>query len=285
MRALAPFFALTALTLTSVAVAETAASPADVAAAERAFAAKAKADGMTLAFQSFVADEAVALHATATSAKAEWGARKNRVGPPFLEWYPAYTGVARSGDLGFSTGPYLFDGGKAYGYYFSIWKKQPDGSWKWVLDHGAPLAEKPVFEPGTATEYAPVAKVGSLNQATAFAEVAEAENTLAAALATRGGKAYAPYIADDTRIMGLEPGPTIGRAEVTKALARRPASLVVKAWGGEASKAGDLAYTYGEAHWSVDGKALNGHYVRIWQKRGNRWILLFDEVVDGRENG
>jgi PleD family two-component response regulator len=25
---------------------------------------------------------------------------------------------------------------KSYGYYASIWKKQTDGSWKWVLDNG-----------------------------------------------------------------------------------------------------------------------------------------------------
>lgn len=53
------------------------------------------------------------------------------------------------------------------------------------------------------------------------------------------------------------------------------------AQGGGASDAGDLAWTYGTAHWSVAGAAKEGHYVRIWQKRAEGWKLVFAQILPG----
>jgi ketosteroid isomerase-like protein len=57
-----------------------------------------------------------------------------------LEWQPKFGAVAASGDLGYTYGLYaLKPKGKdttIYGTYISIWKKQSDGSWKFVLDSG-----------------------------------------------------------------------------------------------------------------------------------------------------
>ncbi len=57
-----------------------------------------------------------------------------------LEWQPKYGAVAASGELGYTYGLYaLKPKGKdtaIYGTYISIWKKQSDGSWKFVLDSG-----------------------------------------------------------------------------------------------------------------------------------------------------
>jgi ketosteroid isomerase-like protein len=60
-----------------------------------------------------------------------------------LMWEPFRADVAKSGDLGYTLGDYEFhskgpDGKDVtrYGKYCSVWKKQPDGSWKWVVDIG-----------------------------------------------------------------------------------------------------------------------------------------------------
>jgi len=65
-----------------------------------------------------------------------------------LAWKPFRAEVARSGDLGYTLGTYESRGsgpdGKPvtrYGKYCSVWKKQPDGSWKWVVDVGTPSPE------------------------------------------------------------------------------------------------------------------------------------------------
>jgi ketosteroid isomerase-like protein len=57
-----------------------------------------------------------------------------------LEWQPKFGAVAASGELGYTYGLYALKP-KAkdttiYGTYISIWKKQSDGSWKFVLDSG-----------------------------------------------------------------------------------------------------------------------------------------------------
>jgi ketosteroid isomerase-like protein len=66
-----------------------------------------------------------------------------------LTWTPVDAGISISGDLGWTSGTYEFRSkdkdGKVtieHGKYTSIWKKQPDGNWKIVLDMGNASAEK-----------------------------------------------------------------------------------------------------------------------------------------------
>ena len=58
-----------------------------------------------------------------------------------LKWHPLKAEVGRSNDLGYTFGVWeLYMKGKdttMYGNYISIWKKQSDGSWKYVLDAGS----------------------------------------------------------------------------------------------------------------------------------------------------
>ena len=60
-----------------------------------------------------------------------------------LTWTPSGSGIAASGDLGYTYGEYTFktrdkDGHPIvrYGKYTTIWKKQSDGTWKIALDMG-----------------------------------------------------------------------------------------------------------------------------------------------------
>ena len=58
-----------------------------------------------------------------------------------LSWTPGSVEVAASGDLGYTIGRWELGprvGGPALvrGSYVTIWRKQPDGSWKVVLDAG-----------------------------------------------------------------------------------------------------------------------------------------------------
>ncbi len=59
-----------------------------------------------------------------------------------LTWVPASAEVADSRDLGFTYGIYTLtlhkDSSVQKGTYVSIWKKQPDGNWKFLLDTGNP---------------------------------------------------------------------------------------------------------------------------------------------------
>ena len=57
-----------------------------------------------------------------------------------LKWQPSKGVVAESGELGYTYGLYQLQSKikdtTIFGTYVSIWKKQSDGSWKFVLDSG-----------------------------------------------------------------------------------------------------------------------------------------------------
>ncbi len=64
-----------------------------------------------------------------------------------LTWKPLYADVATSGDLGYTYGRWLFVTAKndsSEGTYCSIWKRQTDGGWKFVLDTGNEGLKPPV---------------------------------------------------------------------------------------------------------------------------------------------
>lgn len=55
-----------------------------------------------------------------------------------LTWIPLSADVAHSGEMGFTYGIYLFkaDSATQKGTYVSIWKKDENGQWKYLLDTG-----------------------------------------------------------------------------------------------------------------------------------------------------
>lgn len=64
-----------------------------------------------------------------------------------LTWEPLRADIAASGDLGWTTGSYRSQGmgpggerREGHGRYVSIWRRQPDGSWKVVMDLGNPTS-------------------------------------------------------------------------------------------------------------------------------------------------
>lgn len=62
-----------------------------------------------------------------------------------LAWHPIYADIAGSSDLGFTIGQYISTGRgpsgaavQTFGKYMTVWQRQPDGSWKFVVDGGNP---------------------------------------------------------------------------------------------------------------------------------------------------
>lgn len=65
---------------------------------------------------------------------------------PTLSWAPTRGEVIGAGDLGFTTGSSVFraegvDGKptERHGQYVTVWKKQPDGTWKVIYDTGSTI--------------------------------------------------------------------------------------------------------------------------------------------------
>jgi ketosteroid isomerase-like protein len=247
---------LAALTLLATPALAAPADPAVVAAAERAFAADGLKHGIKASFLSHSAADAIVFQPDPVSAQATYKAAPDDAAGPPLVWWPLKAGIARSGDLGFTTGPFTYDG-KPGGYYFTVWKKQADASWKWIFDGGPPSDMTTAAPQGSPPAYLPVS--------TTKGKYPEA--------------AYLKVLSPDARVAGSRAAPVDSPAGQAAELATRAAQISFSPLGGEASKAADLAWTYGDAAWTTDGKPARGHYVRIWQLRKTGWTLVYDAIL------
>ena len=255
--------------------------PTPVIAAERAFAADGLATGVDASFLKWSAPEAVMIAGGGPKLAHEILDPKAVFDPtaPSLVWWPNWAGIARSGDLGFTTGG-VEVGGRRTGHYFTIWKRQSDGSWKWVYDGGTGATAANV--PGADTEPVRlwVATVGSASPEAAMTEVRAEEAKLASAAATDQKTAHLAVLADDGRLYVAPLPPAIGAAAYPAALDGWPATFDLKTpTGGGASQAGDLVWDYGAAGWSRDGAERTGWYVHLWQKRPEGWRLAFAQLL------
>jgi ketosteroid isomerase-like protein len=270
-------FALTSLVAASAAAAARPADVGEVVEAERAFARAAQTDGVNAAFLRYSAPDGIVFQPGPALAKATLTARP--IPPIPLNWWPVYAGIAASGDLGFTTGPYVAGSGdrKGNGWYFTVWRRQADGRWLWVLDHGPPTREAAPYGPDAKVVVLPSGRPSGTNRALGSLRAAEAH--LAAGLAEDARDALPRFLAADGRLMRAGPQPAVGAAAWAPVLAAGPERIETAPLGGEASAAGDLAYTYGTARWQKDGAPVDGHYVRIWQRRDGGWKLIVDNMI------
>jgi ketosteroid isomerase-like protein len=245
--------------------------------AERAFARFAEERGVGPAFRTFVADDAIAFTPDPVPAKPLF-----RGDPPgTLEWWPVYAGIAASGDLGFTTGPFVSGHGREerYGHYFTIWRRQADGTWRWVLDQGPPTEKASPLGRDTAVATLPPGEPAGGDGDGAWDDLLKTEERLARSLHEHAPRALQAVLADDARVMRAGPQPAVGRAAFAERLESGPKALETAHLGGAVSAAGDLGYTYGRALWSEAGSPVPGHYIRVWQRRAGEWKLIVDTVL------
>jgi ketosteroid isomerase-like protein len=123
-----------------------------VRAAETAFAAAARARDRE-AFASFIAEDAIFLDAVAHNGRPailEAWAPFFAEGGPKVEWAPELVEVQQGGALGVTRGSFSVthrgSGGETVvssGTFNSIWRREPDGSWKIIFDIGCPPCADP----------------------------------------------------------------------------------------------------------------------------------------------
>ena len=102
--------------------------------AERAFVADAQKLGQWTAFRKYAADDAIMFVPQKVNAQAFLKDLKDP--PASVYWWPGKSFVSCDGSYAVNTGPWVRQWGKAVGYFTTVWKRQPDGSWKWIYDGG-----------------------------------------------------------------------------------------------------------------------------------------------------
>jgi ketosteroid isomerase-like protein len=238
----------------------------DMVAAERAFAADAAARNTRDAFLAAYSEDGIAFAPGPRNAQHVW--EKRSVNKNKLEWAPQMAEIASSGDLGYTSGPWRFtaegdDKPSAFGHFFTVWRKDDDGKWKVLVDHGVSHGEtafpdKVVRRGGIGAGTPPTWSVG-------IDELRKADELAAGALDSR--KVSADFLRlregamPDSRAQG-QPLPTFA--------SRLDTGLVV-------SKAGDLAATWG-------GGVGSPGWVRVWRRPaaddapGRGWVLVAEVV-------
>ena len=115
------------------------ADPSELFRADSAFAALSVTSGAKNAFLAFSADEAMAFGGGTQMTHGRQAIGAGFDGFPagaVLEWWPVAAEIAPSGDLGCTVGEARIASLNHYSKYLTIWRRQPDGTWKFVADGG-----------------------------------------------------------------------------------------------------------------------------------------------------
>jgi hypothetical protein len=267
--------ALTAALVACAQPADTAPDASAVIAAERAFATEAGQIGWVEAFEAHSAPEAILLAGAPTNAHQSLaGIDPANRGDTSLSWAPEYAGISRGGDIGFTTGPYN-GGGTAFGQYFTVWRRQGDGSWKWIYDGGTNQLTPTAVNMEADVVVVPVAMRGSGSAEAAIEAVRGAETALAAAAANGAGAALGAVFAEAGRLNRDNQPTAVGVEAVTQAagagaLHYEAPDMI------EAGARGDLVFALGRVTW--EGGA--GYYCRIWVLQSDGWRIAYDQTVE-----
>ena len=203
-----------------------------------------------------------------------------------LLWEPRWGAVSRAGDLGWLTGPYRnvdTNGADAdrHGAYFSIWRRQADGTYKVRLDIGIATARAVVFPEGFTPAPAPAAAPPGVTVTEQDIRLVEAR--FAEAALKDVGAAYRAHLLPDARLHRNERSPFEGADAAAGFMA---ATFDRAAWAvlhAEVSASGDLAFTAGSydaaarAFEGRPGSPERGFFVRVWHRdAAGAWKIAFE---------
>jgi ketosteroid isomerase-like protein len=263
---------------------------------ERAFAARALVVGWKQAFLEYFSYTAIGFDGGRPGNAREQVA-KNPDPPKDLQliWEPRYGDVAASGDLGYLTGPVKNilpsrnNGQPRHSNYFSVWKRERDGSFKVVMDVGT-QTPSPVPYP-TGVTRAPHANRFTGDYDDTTPPLGTADRLLNTALRSGQARAYRNRLADGVRFHRQNALPIVGQAAVLKWLASQPSYSNAEAQFAESARSGDLGYAWGtysmaprRAVVAQEGRGAQqkldaqvGFYLRVWVRaRNGQWKVAVD---------
>jgi len=252
------------------------AAPSDLAnmvQAEYDFADLAKREGYKTSFLKYLSEDSVMFENGAVPARQRVSARPEMQGS--LRWYPSFAVVSSAGDMGLSTGPWVYwDKGKpaAFGHFVSIWRKQPDGSWRNALDVGVNHDElQPA--PGELKVAAPSGHADSTSAAARgdrSSDIRAAEAQFAQLAQTSGYAAATEQLAS--------PGVRVYRDGHPPMTGTTAAMTILK--DKDAPAAPRLDYTAGSGDFGYAyGVIAKSQFVHVWQQQNGKWQLLADVLL------
>lgn len=263
-----------------------------VVATENAFSRTAGERGIRDAFVEFFADDSILFRPDPVPGR-EW-MRASPSSPALLSWYPVFADVSLAGDLGYTTGPWeLRAKGKddpevAHGNFITLWRREADGTWKVVVDHGLsnpPPASRvtPSIPPANPAKF----DTGPLPRTDGQAErdgLLAADRAFAKAAQRGSAAAYQGVLSEHARLYREGLQPALDQEAIRAALAQDPAAMTWEPAGAFVAVSGDLGSTYGVAkkrESGVQGTWVSSHnYFRIWRKQPDgSWKVVLDVLT------
>jgi len=248
--------------------------PTSLAAAETAFAAHSVREDMRAAFLAAFADDGVFVRNGWTVSNTYL---KDQPAPPIvLDWRPVYTEVARSGELGLSTGPWKItskekpDTPPTYGQFVSIWRRVDNGPWRVEVDLGIGHPETQFWDAPLVARTVPEGPGASESLSAAEARFAMAARAGAAQTA------YAQFAADDMRLYRNGSQPYVGKAAAYGARDMR-GQYLWKVERSEVARSGDFGYARGS--YTTSPSVLSkpaGYFLRVWRIERGEWRIVLD---------
>jgi ketosteroid isomerase-like protein len=258
--------------------------PSALVETERAFSRTSETQGMRDAFLAFLADDAIIFRPGPVNGKKVWRERPAPTG--ILSWRPVYADVSAAGDLGYTTGPYEFreqgaqDIPSGYGNFVTIWRRQPDGKWKAILDIGTP--NPPPTTLPTLEVAGPRSFTKTKLKISQLTRELEADDLKFSDLAARQGTApaYLSYLNERARVYRPQQFPLTTRQSIQTFFSNQQTLRATwKPLKAEVAQSGDLGFTYGdyETH-GVNGSLIEqGSYMRLWRRQSQHvWKVVLD---------
>ncbi len=282
MRAFTCLLVATALLAAPAAFAAT--TPAEeVAKAERDFDADTAVHGITRGFHTWSEREAIGFRPGPVDihARLEEKLKTSPEGfdaPSKLRWGPWRIGVSTSGDFAYDIGTWHIDGTPDQGWFFTLWRKQADGTWRWALDMGAGKAgegEHPdpakdlIIDP---SYYGAPPKEGP----DASTIISVIDTQLNMALETDPAKAYAYSSQKDTVFTRAVGAPQSLAEASAAAWKERPTGATWRGTMSWTARSDEMVCIMGE---TLKEEKVIGHYVRVWRRSGPEtadWKLAVD---------
>ncbi len=244
--------------------------------AETDFAEKLAKTGARTAYNTYANSKTLVFRPNPVSASTYYATQDNSKD---ISWNPVYARVSRSGDWGFTTGPYVDQGQEtSYGQYLSVWKAS-DNKWQLFLDagvpHNKPLNKVSTSFPEPKDHYKPQFLNDKQREA-GLNIITTTETTLNATLKSYGVAAFSGFINPDVRILFPGYEPIIGKDKALAFFNSMFSKVTLKTTGADKADGGDLACTYGLV--AVDYKAdlrESFNYIFVYERQADHnWNLI-----------
>jgi len=274
---------------TNLAISQTTDKVSELVSAENYFSAMVKKKGIKKAFLSVSDDNTIIFRPGPVSVKNYF---KDKSDSGSLNWQPIFARIAKSGDWGFTTGPYTYKETDSstvthYGEYLSVWKKNTKGVWKLALDAGTPHPKPKrdadlVFQNPRNEIYQKQRSENRLQQREDL--IFSSDKLMGTILKADNTIAFKEFVAEGSRLLfpGFEP--VIGKKAILDFWQKQNLRLTSEPVKADRSYSGELAFTYGDATIVKKSESKKYNYIRIWEVQpGYVWNVIMEVYTEANE--